>query len=244
MNKPAFRLARRATLSEDICQQLVNLIASGELPPGSKLPSEYELMSKLGVGRSSVREALRALSLLGMIETRQGDGAYVAGRDTDSFRKSITWHSLVSVQTGLEFIEARKVVELGVIELAAQRATPEDIAQLEQLVTSMVDSMSDVDRFAELDTAFHTMLAEIAGNNLLLQFLINLRDLLHRFILGDLRKSTPSEIPQYVAEHKAVVQAIKDGEVALAAQILRKHMDDVAGRLRTSIAEEEKESGR
>jgi GntR family transcriptional repressor for pyruvate dehydrogenase complex len=234
MAKFAFKPARRATLSEDICQQLVNQIAAGELAPGSKLPPEHELMEMFSVGRSSVREALRALALLGLVETRQGYGACVAGQSESFLGKTLTWTSLANVRTNLEIVEAREVIETGVAQIVAARATPYDVELLEQLLADMEADLSDMMGFAEMDVSFHTSLAEIAGNRLLSQFIVSLRGLLHQTIIEDLKKS--ADLARIsLDQHREIVDAIKKGNPDLAGRAMKYHLRDVSGRLLTSL---------
>jgi len=230
MNKSFFKPAQRTTLTEDICQQLVSSIASADLPPGSKLPSERELMEMFSVGRSSIREALRALTLLGLVETKQGYGACVATHTGDYLGRSITWSSLAGLHTNLEIVEAREVIESGVAQLAAERATSDDIELLEQQLANMEGHLSDLSTFAEMDVNFHTTLAEIAGNRLLSQSIVSLRELLHQSILEDLRKSTDMARLS-LDQHREIVEAIKEGDANLAGRAMRCHLRDVSGRL-------------
>jgi len=228
--KPSLKPAKRITLSEDICQQLVNLIVSGELLPGSKLPSERELMEMFSVGRSSVRESLRALTLVGLVETKQGYGAVVAENSSDYLNKSITWASLAGLHTNLEIVEAREVIETGVIQLVASCATSDDIELLEQQLANMEANLSDIPTFAKLDVSFHTTLAEISSNRILLQFIVNLRGLLHQNILEDLKENI--EMAQLsLNQHRKIVEAIKKGDAILASQAMRYHLKDVSERL-------------
>jgi len=230
MTISSFKPANRTTLTENICQQLVSSIASGDLPPGSKLPSERELMEMFSVGRSSVREALRALTLLGLVETKQGYGACVATHTGDYLGRSITWSSLAGLHTNLEIVEAREVIESGVVQLAAERATSDDVELLEQQLTDMEDHLSDLSVFADMDVNFHTTLAEITGNRLLSQSIVSLRGLLHQSILEDLKKSTDMARLS-LDQHREIVEAIKKGDANLAGQAMRYHLRDVSGRL-------------
>jgi GntR family transcriptional repressor for pyruvate dehydrogenase complex len=229
-----FKPAQRTTLSEDICQQLVISIAAGELPPGSKLPSERELMDMFSVGRSSVREALRALTLVGLIETRQGYGACVASQSGKYLGRSITWNSLAGLHSMLEIVETRKVIESGVVRLVATRATEDDINQLEQQMEEMLASLEDVPTFAELDVDFHTTLAEIAGNRLLSQFIVSLRNLVHQSIVEDLQRSS-DRASLSLRQHREIVDAIKLGDPELASQAMGRHLQDVSGQLLSRI---------
>lgn len=232
VQKGVIRPARRATLSEDICEQLLKLVATGELTPGDKLPSERELMDMFSVGRSTVREALRSLALLGVVKTRQGYGAYISEGGVDSFSQPIAWKALVSVHTGLEVLEARKLVEGEMAALATSRATPEDLERLEHQSRQMYANLSDAQGFAELDLRFHMSIAEIADNGILLQFLASLRDLLYEYMMEDLRN--PAMIELSAHQHQEIVEAIVAGNQDLARETMRRHVEDVVDRFRAT----------
>src|SRR5580692_2370460 len=117
----------RTTLTADICRKMVSHLIRGIWSEGEKIPAERELCQRLGVGRASLREALKALEIMGMIETRSGDGTYVCGR-SEFFSRPLLWAITGSdPRDAQELIEARRLMEVELAGLAAERATPEDI---------------------------------------------------------------------------------------------------------------------
>src|SRR5579871_5079948 len=118
----------RTTLTADICRKMVNELIRGSWAEGEKIPAERELCLKLGVGRASLREALKALEIMGMIETRLGDGTYVCKR-SEFFSRPLLWAIASSSETDArELIEARILIEVELAGLAADHATADDLA--------------------------------------------------------------------------------------------------------------------
>src|SRR5437870_1218229 len=128
------RTVRRAAVTDEIVAALVSLILDRGLRPGDKLPSERELMVHLSVGRSSLREAIRTLGALGMVEVAVGSGMYVADGGTSALTRPLSWGLLMGGQSTRDVIDARRVIEVELVGLAAERATEEDLAAIaEQL---------------------------------------------------------------------------------------------------------------
>src|SRR5579871_6100944 len=122
------RPVTRTTRTADICREMVSHLIRGDWNPGEKIPPERELCLHLGVGRASLREALKALEIMGMIETRLGDGTYVCKR-SDFFSRPLLWAIASSSETDArELIEARILIEVELAGLAADHATADDLA--------------------------------------------------------------------------------------------------------------------
>ncbi len=139
--------APRRKLTETVAEQL--LAAIRELPPGTKVPSERELTKELGVGRSTVREALNGLAMLGIVEIRHGQGVFVTGEPAQVSEPSAMASALERGVTN-EFIEARLIVEVEVARLAARRRTDEDLARLSAALAEQESRLrGDVDALVE-----------------------------------------------------------------------------------------------
>src|SRR2546430_10730710 len=120
----------RSTLTTDICHKLATHLIRGDWKEGDRIPAERELCQQLGVGRASLREALKALEIMGMIETRLGDGTYVCNK-SEFFSRPLLWAITSSSATDVhELVEARKLIEVELAGLAAERATGEDLKQI------------------------------------------------------------------------------------------------------------------
>src|SRR4051794_6773314 len=160
--KVSLEPASRRKLSETVAQQLME--AFRDLPPGTKVPSERELTKDLGVGRSTVREALNGLAVLGVLTIRHGQGAFIAD-DGPAEAGGDERHSVLTtaLERGVtrEYIEARLLVEVEVTRLAAERRTDEDLQRIEAALTVQERSLkaNDIDSTLDVATSFNVLLA-------------------------------------------------------------------------------------
>ncbi len=156
--------AKRTNLSETVKDQLVHLIASGAVPPGGRLPSETELCRQLGVGRTSLREAIRVLHALGLIEVRQGKGTYVR-KDANQPVPFSAWPAAFNYTVG-DVSELRLAIEPRAARLAALRRDPSDLAAIETALVRMDEGIRarDVAVLALADWHFHERVVEASKN--------------------------------------------------------------------------------
>jgi len=223
---------QRTTLTEAIIERIRNLILEGVWPPGTKLPSERELSEQFAVARTSVREALRALALLGLIEVRPGDGTYVATDSIELAMRPISWALLTDRQrdTLFQLYEARKLLEVELAELAARRATPEDLATMETAIARMEQCLGDPLEFAKADLDFHMAVAR-AGDNLILMKLVSaIRGLCLEAINTVLH--IPDTAERALAYHRDVLAALQDRDPQRARTAMFEHLDNVEQVLR------------
>ncbi|WP_416978380.1 FadR/GntR family transcriptional regulator [Streptomyces sp. T028] len=219
---PAVEVARRL---------LDHLLTSGRLRAGDRLPPERELVETFGVGRSAVREALKSLSLLGLLEIRQGDGTYVRAATSDLLPQVLEWGLMIGDHTMDELLEARACVEVDLAELAALRRTDNDLTALESHLARMRATHDDPDRYIVADLAFHRALAQASHNNALAGLQARLETLVAVWIKQNIRKPGEGKL----AEHEAVLRAVaaKDAKGARAA--MHAHMDSATRRLRAKL---------
>jgi GntR family transcriptional repressor for pyruvate dehydrogenase complex len=217
---PALQVAR---------QLLAYMLESGQARVGQKLPAERELVEIFGVGRSSVREALKSLSLLGLLEIRQGDGTYVRSPSSDLLPQVIEWGLMLSEHKTAEMLEARRVIEVAVAELAAVRRTESDLAVLQDHLEGMRENMKSPQGWVEHDVQFHLAIAHAAHNGALADYLFRLRALLGAWIKQN-QETSGGTLAKY-QEHKAVYDAIKAGDAETAGVAMRGHIDRVTRRL-------------
>ena len=208
---------RKKSISDDIVQQIISLISKGDLKAGQRLPSERELCIRFGAGRSSLREALRCLSIMGVLTARVGEGTSVA-MDGSKFMETILQWRLSTEQHDIEdLMEVRIALEGVTAASAARNSADEDIEKLRDLVARMEVAVGDSKRFAALDLDFHLSLARTSNNNLILDLVSLIRGQLERGVAKVLL--FPQAMPLSVKEHKAILQAIikRDPEAARAA---------------------------
>lgn len=229
---PLTRLPRPGRLSEEVGSALAQRIRRGELPPGARLPTEAQLATQFAVSRAVVREAIARLRAEGLVESRQGAGAFVVQRPgAGSFR--IHSGSVAEPRSDAEIFELRLVVEAAVAERAAHRRTQADLAVMAAALALMDAALDAGEGGVEADDAFHSAIAAAGGNGLLRRFV--------EFVsqdLSDSRRPTWSRDglaagSAYAAqaEHRALFAAIAAGDGAAARQAAERHLLGAASRL-------------
>ncbi len=217
----------RQTLSEQLAQQLIDFIIEQNLQPGDALPSEYKLADDFGVSRPIVREALKSLSAQGFIQVVNGKGAFVKHVDDKLLRLFFTQAIQVSQNGLLELLEIRKPLEIESAQLAAQRGTDEEIAKIIDVVTQMQESLTDLNRYAELDVQFHLYIAAASHNTILYHFISSIRHLLTDVVEAGLqRRDTPEQLLKMQMGHEKIAQAICQKNPDEAGQSMEAHFDE------------------
>lgn len=217
---------RRKKLSDEVRLQLLDLIRSAALPPGAALPSERELMDRLGVGRPAIREAMQALQGLGLIEIRHGGRARVAepsvGRMVDQVSETMK-HILVHSPASLENLkEARALFEREMARIAARRQSRVDVERLAEVLAEQEAALDDPVRFRSLDGRFHREIAAMSGNPIYSALI----DALFRW-LSDFHidlVSVPGLEQLTLAEHRGILAAIARGDGEAAGQAMADHL--------------------
>ncbi|EPD64706.1 FadR/GntR family transcriptional regulator [Streptomyces sp. HGB0020] len=215
---------RPSPLVEQATEQLRAQITGGHWPVGTRLPGETTLAKELGVGRSTVREALRALAGAGLVQPRQGAGVFVIATEPAE-----DWPTRLRRAAVTDVYEVRMAVEVHAARLAARRRTPEDIAAIElALEGRRTASSGDDAAFVDADIAFHAAVVAAAHNpvltDLFTEFTPVLRTgLVELLALTGLRTRDPNTAD---AAHEALVRAVADGDAEGAAEVLRAELED------------------
>lgn len=206
------RSPARQTLVPQVIEQLRTQIASGEWPVGTRIPTEPQLARALGVGRNTVREAVRALVHAGVLEGRQGSGTYVTS--TDELAGAVA-RRLAGAQLA-EAIEVRRALEVEAARLAALRRTPSDLAALDgALADREVEWRSGrVADFVEADAVLHTLIVAAAHNTMLAELYASFGAALRASLAGAI--GTELTADRYV-DHSRLVEAIRAGDAARAS---------------------------
>jgi len=210
-------------LYENVIEQIMNLIKNNELKPGDKLPPERELAAKLSISRGSLREAFRVLESRGLIKSKPGGGRFV--REIRKNGRNNTENIILSLEKSsiLELLEAREMFEVEIVELAAQRATAEDIELIERALNKMNDEKGlKNDEKTQFDTGFHLAIAS-ASHNFVFANIIKL----HLDLLKDTREKTwkiPGRKEEQYQEHQAIFQAIKEHNSKKAGEAILRHL--------------------
>jgi GntR family transcriptional regulator, transcriptional repressor for pyruvate dehydrogenase complex len=218
-------LPPRSTLPEEIAGRVLTLIRSQELRPGDRLPAERELARRLGVSRPVLREALRALSLMKVVDIRQGTGTWVTSLEPRQLISHLDF-AFSSDETALtKVFEARRVVESGNVRLAAARASDTDLDRLGDLLDQLGAALDDPDRFSELDIAFHDAICAAADNFMLAQFMTIVDTLgrVSRQRTGGLRRVRETA----VQDHRDILEALRARDPDAGERAMRGHLDHV-----------------
>lgn len=223
---------REGPLAE-ITRKLLDYLLSGEVAPGTKIPSERQLADALGVGRGSVREAIKSLSLLGLLDVRQGDGTYLSRSGSDLLPRVIEWGLLLEEPKIMDLLEARTHLEVIVAGLAAGRADDAGVATLRERLEAMRTAGDDIDAYVEADIAFHLQIAEISGNDVFAGVLMSLRSLLR--VWADRVLHHADETRTSLAMHEPIADAIAAHDPEAAREAMRAHMERANRRLRDAL---------
>jgi GntR family transcriptional repressor for pyruvate dehydrogenase complex len=224
---------RRESSSTEITRRLLDYLLSGSVELGQKIPPERQLAGALGVGRSAVREAIKSLSLLGLLDVRQGDGTYLSRSSSDLLPRVIEWGMLLEQPYVADLIEAREEMEPIVARLAAERRSAGDVEALRALVAEMEAATDDIGRYVDADTAFHLKLAEAAGNALFRNQLSGIRELLRTWAKSVLEAAGETE--SSLAMHKPILEAVERRDAHAAELAMTAHMERASRRLRDAL---------
>jgi GntR family transcriptional repressor for pyruvate dehydrogenase complex len=205
-----------------VARSLLDYLLTSELRPGDRLPSERELSDAAGVSRSVIREALKALGFLGLLDVRPGDGTYLASTQSALLPAVIEWGVLLGEKPTHDVIEARMYLEIAAARGAALRRSDEDISELGKHLDTMDGASHDPDRFRDADVAFHLGIARASGNVVFANLLSSMQSLLEVWSTRTLAGA--SDLSVYYEEHRAVYEAIERRDVDGAATAMEAHM--------------------
>jgi GntR family transcriptional regulator, transcriptional repressor for pyruvate dehydrogenase complex len=224
-------LTDREAVSTEIANQLLRQLLSGSVKPGERLPPERQLATMLGVGRATVRDALKLLAHHGVIKIRPGDGTYFT--PSNLLPQSIEWGLLLGERQIQDLIEARRYIEVIVARLAAERRNEQTIGALSALLSEMKEANTDYARFIEADIAFHKLLSEASGNSVFADILSRIHLLLRIWIQRVFEDA--GETAYSYRRHLAIFKAIEAGDAEAAEQAMAEHMESAITRLRRTL---------
>ena len=223
---------RRSPLADLAVSQLREQVLSGQWPLGSRLPAETELAQRLEVGRSTVREAVRALVHAGLLETRQGSGTYVR-----SVTAGVGWEPRLRRAAVLEVYEVREALEVQAARLAASRRTRADITALYARLAERERARArglDAD-FVEVDLAYHRAVVAVAHNPLLTEMFDSFAAVLREALIAVSSDRGLGDLSGEEAAHGQLAAAIEAGDAAAAERAAHDHIDPTAAALRSLV---------
>ena len=222
--KTEFEAIRRNKLYEEVADRLQRWILD-EMKSGDKLPPERQLAEMFGVGRSSIRDAVRRLQAMGMVEPRQGHGTVVCEVSDHSIISPLSSVLIRKSKLVAELLDVRKIIEPGIAARAAGNASPEQISAMEKILQRQAGKLSRGESAIEEDSEFHYCLALAADNSVVLRVLDVLMDLLQKSREQSLQiKGRPAKS---LAGHRQIVAAIKRKDGAGAEAFMRQHLEEI-----------------
>ncbi|MBW1729488.1 MAG: FadR family transcriptional regulator [Deltaproteobacteria bacterium] len=229
--KLPFKPVKRARLYEEVAEQIKAAIFDGLLEPGDSLPSERELAEMFGVGRPTIREALRILHVMGLIDINAGiRGSTVKKIDLTQYLETIRQHLACLIQMDKQAIkniwEVRKYVELGIARCAAQNATPEELDELEQLLQKMEACGDDIYAYFPLAVEFHQKLALASGNSVFYIIWNMFQDILLKGYMPMLEELFPEGPHGLLKANKVLFSAIKSGDPSEIERAMQIHAEE------------------
>lgn len=220
-----------------VAEWVLERIRSQAYIEGTKLPSEREIAQTLGMSRPPVREALSALQIAKIVEIRPGDGTYVKSATPANEMVSNTMLVLEESESPFELMQARRLLEEGIVKVAVAQATAEDVVRLEQILERMQDAVEqgDLSRYFQANREFHLAIAAATQNAILQRLLKSLliseekklwQESIQRYL------TDPDHIKAYVGRHQRLLQAIKARDADLAVREMQEHFSGTVEEVR------------
>ena len=212
-------------MPQQIVARLLDLIQQRHLEPGDRLPAERELAATMGVSRSSLREALRALTVLGVTEMRHGTGTYISSLEPELLVRHLSFVLSLSDQASDQLFEARKVVEPAMAALAAQRIDDGTLDLLDACVERAPAAIDDAEAFMETDLELHDAIRVAAENAILGRFMESIRAL----GLASRRRTGARRAvhEQSLKDHRQIVAALRAHAPEAASAAMHRHLENV-----------------
>jgi GntR family transcriptional repressor for pyruvate dehydrogenase complex len=230
-NFDMFKSIKRSRLSDEVANQIKNLIGEGELKPGDRLPPERELMKQFGVSRPSLREALNSLVATGFLEVRQAKRTFVRSVAADRMEDPLSFLIKTDTQKIFDLIEVRKAMEAWGASQAAQRATDEDIKRLESIIEEMGKAIEEGREWEKEDAEFHLAIAQATHNMVQIHIMSTLYDLLRESVAKIFTDKT--KMRKLFQQHSRIVNAIKNRSPEKARERTLEHLGYVDSEVKT-----------
>ena len=221
-NQDASKKPFEGVAAELVVNHVRDLIERGELGPGDRLPAERELALQVGVSRPSVRAGLRALAAMGVVRSRHGAGTFIRGGPPTLGSEPLSLLAALHGFTRDEMFEARRVLEVGVAGLAAERATGDQLASISEEITGMYASMDDPQAFLVHDIRFHRAVATAAANPIL----ASLVEMVSEIFYEQRRKTAAlaRDLKEAADLHRAIYHALRNHDVDRARRAMDAHL--------------------
>jgi len=235
-----FRKIKPKRISDEVFEQIRELIIQGKLKPGDKLPPERELATQMGVSRPTLREAINKLEAKGLLEQRQGGGTFVKSLGDDIVDNAFEEYAANKKDAILDIMEVRKILETWAAYTAAERITEKEINQLEQYLAEMEDALKGGQIGYDSDADFHSTISYATKNI----FLIHIMNTIYQWIEKisyEVRKRLYNDYYKHdllYKQHKAIFTAIKNRDPLEAYNAMLNHMNYVMDSLKAIVNED------
>jgi GntR family transcriptional repressor for pyruvate dehydrogenase complex len=214
----------RQTLGQQVATQLATMVTTGKWRQGERLPSEMELCKILHIGRSTLREALKSLAFVGLVEMRHGEGTFVCEEANHMLDRILAKGLIRSEKTVADVCEARLILETELAALSAERITDSEVAALQSLIDRMDQKLDAVDSsFEDLDLEFHLQIAACSKNPVLQQLMNPIRDLVFEWIVKS--QQFPGLRLNAHQQHQAILRALAMRKPDKARKAMREHLE-------------------
>src|SRR5262245_14230363 len=225
-NASAASLGDRANegSTEQVVAHVRNLIEQGALRPGDRLPAERDLATRVGVSRPTVRAGLRALAAIGVVQSRHGSGTYIPDGPPSLGTDALSFLRAVHGFTRDGMYEARRILEVGAAGLAAERATPEQIATMAEEVASLFAAMADPQVFLVHDINFHRAVAAASGNPIVASLVEMVSALYYERRRDTAARASDRDMRDAAEMHRRIYQAIRSHDADEARRAMHTHL--------------------
>jgi len=207
---------------EMVMEQIKDLVKKGELKSGDRLPSERELCEKLEVSRASIREALKALQMLGLIETKHGEGNFINENFENSLLEPLSTVFLLLGSKSESVLELRKIIEPETAVIAAKNITNEQLIELKEIMEEL-NNTSDAEACASLDKRFHYKIAQASGNHLISTIMFSVSSLIEKYIKNSRINTLNKTLVK--TQHEEIYRALETHNGIAAATAVKKHLE-------------------
>ena len=241
-SKPAIfknlKTDQSGSTAEDVVSRLRDMIHSGELSSGDRLPPERDLAKVLGVSRPTLRAGLRSLSAVGILQSRQGSGTFVVEAeesptlDTSALRLLSALHGFTSD----EMFQARLALEMSIAALAAENASVEQITLLAEAIAGMYASLDDPEQYLVYDMQFHQLVAAASGNGILTALMNMIAAILYDYRRKTVKRAT--DLKESAEQHHNIYRAIREHNSDSARQAMRVHLIETQRAQRMEVERE------
>ncbi len=224
-----------STVVERVIQQMTKMITAGRFKMGEKLPNEFELMDELKVSRNSLREAIKILSALGIVEIKRGDGTYCCQRVKPNFFDSVIYSMIMESSTEKEIVDLRQLLDEDVLSLAIHHCTQREIDELQQMIHQMRDffAQGELGKAAKLDYEFHMYLTSCARNS----FLSRIVEGVYKLFEGSIEKNIRTEelFAMAAEHHQEIVDCLRSRDESRIQQVIANSLSSWRQNVREKI---------